>query len=137
MQGFFRQLSGMCIVFYYAGLSVYSWAVVVYGNFDPTKYSFIEDYIHIVVHLFPVGSAIYLLMIEAFNSEGLSCYIASIPFGCGDDSGIECDRGPENITTVIWATAGIPALFAMLFPTFVMLALVFKVCSIYLANAKA
>ena len=137
MQGFFNQLSGMCIALYYAGLSAYSWAVVVHGNFDPTKYSFIEDYIHAVVHTFPVGSAVYLLSIEAYNSTGLTCYISSIPFGCGDDSGIECVRGPQNITTVIWAAAGVPGLFCVLFPTLVMLTLFCKVCRIHAANATA
>ena len=136
-QGFINQLSGMCIAFYYAGLSVYSWAVIVHANFDPTKYSFIEDYIHAVVHMFPIGSAVFLLSIQAYNSNGLTCYIASIPFGCGDDSGIDCVRGPQNITAVLWAAAGGPAVFAVLFPTVVMVALVVTVCRIYAANANA
>jgi len=127
-QGFFTYISAFSVYLYYAFLSVYSWSVIVYGNFNPKKYSKIESYIHVVVHVFPIASALYLVFIDAFNSGGLTCFIASIPFGCGDESGIECTRGPQNITQVIWFTTGIPTLFTILFPTLVMLALVVQVC---------
>merc|ERR1719247_842880 len=55
-QGFFNQFSGICIPFYYAFLSVYSWAVMVHANFNPTRYSWIEPYIHALVHVFPLVS---------------------------------------------------------------------------------
>ena len=135
-QGFFFQVSGLCIVLYYAFLSVYSWAVIVYGNFDPKRYSRIEPYIHVVAHLYPIGSAIYLLYIEAYNFGGLLCFVASIPFGCGDNSGIECVRGPQNISAVIWAATGGPSLFVMLFPAIVMLALFITVYRIDRRNSS-
>ena len=121
-QGFFSQLS-MAVPLYYAFLSCYSWIVVVYGNFDPNKYRWIEKYIHIAVHLWPIGSALYLLNIQAFNSTGLRCWIASIPLGCGDESDIPCERGPKNISEILLIFAVIPSLLIILFPTFAMIAL--------------
>merc|ERR1740130_562430 len=133
-QGFFFQLA-MCIPLYYVFLSCYSWVVIVYGNFNPKKYQWIEKYIHIIVHIYPIASSIYLLCIEAFNSTGLGqCWISSIPFGCGDydhhsdyddhddDSPIVvvCDRGPQDITKKLVYFAGIPAIFYLLFPTIMM-----------------
>ncbi|OEU08205.1 hypothetical protein FRACYDRAFT_249993 [Fragilariopsis cylindrus CCMP1102] len=133
-QGFFFQLA-MCIPLYYVFLSCYSWVVIVYGNFNPKKYQWIEKYIHIIVHIYPIASSIYLLCIEAFNSTGLGqCWISSIPFGCGDydhhsdyddhddDSPIVvvCERGPQDITKKLVYFAGIPAIFYLLFPTIMM-----------------
>jgi hypothetical protein len=124
-QGFFIQLS-MCIPLYYVFLSCYSWVVIVYGNFNPKKYQWIEKYIHLIVHIFPIASSVYLLYIEAFNSTGLGqCWIASIPFGCGDNNGTTqisdvCERGPQDITKILIYFAGLPAVFYLLFPTIVM-----------------
>merc|ERR1719464_309650 len=69
VQGFFIQLS-MCIPFYYVFLSCHSFVVIVYANFNPEKYVRIEKCIHILVHIYPIGSAIYLLLMDAFNSTG-------------------------------------------------------------------
>lgn len=121
-QGFFLQVS-FAIPIYYSFLSLYSFQAVRY-NFDVDRYQWIEKWIHLIVHIFPLGSAFYLLHIEAFNPSGhLLCWIDSIPFGCGHGSGIECQRGPQNIEQIAWIFAGLPALLMLLFPTFVMLAL--------------
>jgi len=126
LQGFLLQIS-MVVPFYYVFLSLYSWVVVLHGNFDPAKYEWIEKYIHVGVHLFPIGSAIYLWSIDSFNSNGLHCWIASVPSGCGDATGIECTRGPQNPQYVLWAFGGVPALFFLLFPTIVMVTLTYSV----------
>lgn len=132
IQGFLLQIS-MVVPFYYVFLSLYSWVVVLHGNFDPAKYEWIEKYIHVGVHIFPIASAIYLLTIESFNSNGLHCWIASIPSGCGEESGIECTRGPQNPHLILWVFGGIPATFFLLFPTVVMVTLTYCV---YLRQRK-
>jgi len=123
-QGFFSQLS-VTVPLYYVFLSCYSWVVIVYGNFNPLRYQWIEKYIHIGVHIFPVASACYLLYIEAFNpvAAGNRCWIASVPFGCGDESDIECTRGPQNISSMMWIFASIPMFFSLIFPAIAMIAL--------------
>lgn len=126
IQGFLFQIT-MTIPFYYVFLSCYSWAVIVQGTFDPARYEWIEKYIHVGVHIFPLGSAIYLQTIEAFNPNGLHCWIASIPAGCGEGSGIECTRGPQNPDRIKLLYAGIPAIFLLAFPTILMTALVIVV----------
>jgi len=133
IQGFLFQIS-MVVPFYYVFLSLYSWVVVLHGNFEPANYVWIEKYIHVGVHIYPIASAIYLLTIESFNSNGLHCWIASIPSGCGEESGIECTRGPQNPHVVMWAFGGIPALFFLLFPTLVMVTLTYCV---YLREQKS
>ena len=126
VQGFLFQIS-MVVPFYYVFLSLYSWVVVLQSNFDPANYEWVEKYIHIGVHIFPVASAIYLWTIESFNSIGLQCWIASLPSGCGGSSGIECTRGPQNPQTMLWIFGGMPAIFFLVFPTVVMITLTYCV----------
>lgn len=135
-QGFFQQWSYSCIMLYYGFLSVYSWFVIVYGNFDPHKYSWVEPYIHALNHLFPIGSAIYLLAIQGYNSTGLRCWVGSIPLGCGDDSGVVCERGPQNISAVVIGTILGPGFFLLAFETVVMIALNIQVWKINKADSK-
>ena len=134
LQGFFAQL-GYSISFYYVILSVYSF-VAVKCNFHMQKYMWIEKWLHFAAHVFPVGSSMYLLSIQAFNDTGSgTCWIASIPFGCGgtdilvggSTASIECVRGPQNIERIIWLFAGIPTFFVLLFPTMMMLVLYIEV----------
>lgn len=126
IQGFLLQVS-MVVPFYYVFLSLYSWVVVLHGTFDPAKYEWIEKYIHVGVHIFPIASAIYLWSIDSFNSNGMHCWIASVPSGCGQQSGIDCTRGPQNPQYVLWAFGGVPAIVFLLFPTMVMVALTYSV----------
>jgi len=79
------------------------------------------------VHIFPLGSAIYLLEVDGLNSNGLYCWIASLPHGCGDDSGIECTRGPQNPRMMLWIFAVMPAVFFLVFPTIIMVTLTLSV----------
>ena len=152
IQGFFLQLS-YCISFYYVILSFYSF-IAVRNNFNLVpiikryfrgNVLLFEGTFHILVHIFPVGSAIYLVTIDAYNPTGhLGCWIASKPFGCGidssspsknddvdvddnDDDIIPCTRGPQNIEFIAWMFGGLPALFVLIIPTVVMIILYLEV----------
>ncbi len=75
-----------------------------------------------------------LPLLDAFNpSEGWpTCFISSIPMGCGDDSGIPCTRGPQNISQISSLVVGLPVLFLLFFPTILMIALAcFQHCRNY------
>jgi len=115
------------------------------------KYQWIEKIIHLVVHIYPICSSIYLLYMKAFNSIGSQyCWIASTPWGCGDSaSGIdnndnnsdidvggdyngsstvgECTRGPQNIKQILIYFYVLPLSFFLLFPTIMMSILCFVV----------
>ncbi len=133
-QGIFNQLS-QAVPLYYVALSGFSWIVVVQGNFDPTKYAWAEKYIHFGVNLWAVVSSSILFSLQAFNpSEGWpSCYIGSVPMGCGDDSGIPCERGPQNISQVLAVFLGLPVFVLLVVPTITMIALA---CYLYWRNFK-
>lgn len=119
-QGVFFQLHYAAPV-YYLTLSGFSWMVVVYGNFDANRYARIEKYIHFVANLYAIATTAYLYTIEAFNnSDGIMCRVASVPSGCGGDSGIECTRGPQNIRTITAIFIGVPAFLTLVVPTLVM-----------------
>ena len=126
-EGFGIQLS-YTVPFYYVFLSLYSY-VAVGHNFNVTRYAWVEPWIHLGAHIFPVVSALYVWHIQAFNygGNGLACWINSLPLGCGDDSGVPCTRGPENISFVTWIHAGLPICFVLVFPTCVILALYCRV----------
>lgn len=145
-QGIVTQLS-TAIPAYYVGLSGVAWAVVVGGNFDPSRYAWVENYIHVGVNGWAILSSSILASLEAFNpTEGWpSCYIGALPQGCGFDfdfdfesaeyseseysessayeSGIPCERGPDNIKQIMGSFVGIPVLFLLLFPTIAMITL--------------
>ena len=126
-QGFFLQIASQAGYFYYVLLAAYSFQAV-RNNFNEEKYIWMEKWIHVAVHVWPIGTAFYLLSIEAFNSLGhYSCWISSIPFGCGNDTGIVCERGPQNLVTVSIIFAAVPYTFILVFPTIVMIALYFEV----------
>ena len=123
-QGFFNQLS-VAIPSYYVALSGFSWIVIVYGNFDPSKYAWVEKYIHIGVNIWAIGSSTALVLLEAFNpTEGWpTCFIGSVPMGCGDDSGISCTRGPQNVSQIFAIFVGLPVFLLLLIPTILMIGL--------------
>jgi len=123
-QGFFAQLS-TAIPAYYVSLSCFSWIVVVYGNFDPSKYAWVEKYIHIGVNLWVLASASALVYLEAFNqTKGWpSCWIGAVPQGCGKASGIPCTRGPQNHEQIRSFFLGGLSLAFLVIPALVMAAL--------------
>ena len=121
LQGFGLQVS-IAIPHYYVCLSIYSFMAVRH-NFDVSKYLWVEKWIHIGVHVFPFGSAIYLLLVNGFNPSLAVCWIESIPFGCGKGTEVPCERGPQNIFVVALICAFLPVALSLLIPTCVMGAL--------------
>ncbi|OEU08736.1 hypothetical protein FRACYDRAFT_249639 [Fragilariopsis cylindrus CCMP1102] len=105
--------------------------VGVMNNFNKSKISWIEKYIHIGVHIYPICSSIYLLTLQAFNNIGLGyCLTGSDPYQCQvPDSTTSCARGPSNTTeylrmNLFWL---IPYLFELFVPTLIMIILYFMV----------
>ena len=124
IQGFFLYTCLTTSVFYYCSLSVYSY-VNVMNNHDKTKYLWIEKFIHAIVHIYPISTALYILSTEGFNNAGYGyCGIASAPLGCEEEfeDSIECDRGPitnYNLRTLQWIGIA-PDILVIIFPTVVM-----------------
>lgn len=133
-QGIFNQLS-TAIPAYYVALSGFSWVVVVYGHFDAALYGWAEKHIHFWVNLWAISSSSWLASIEAFNpSEGFpGCWIGAVPMGCGEESGVPCDRGPNNISDVLALMTGLPVVVLMVVPTVIMIALA---CFLYFRERK-
>jgi hypothetical protein len=77
-QGYLYQF-GYVIPSYYVALSIYSF-MAVRNNFRLEKYKWIEPWIHVGIHIYPIASVTYLLTIDAFNYSGTNCWIASVPF---------------------------------------------------------
>ena len=130
IQGFFLYTSFTTSMLYYCSFSFYS-LVGVMNNFNKSKISWIEKYIHIGVHIYPICSSIYLLTLEAFNNIGLGyCLTGSDPYQCQvPDSTTSCARGPSNTTeylrmNLFWL---IPYLFELFVPTLIMTILYFLV----------
>mmetsp|Transcript_30959 Transcript_30959/g.74775 ORF Transcript_30959/g.74775 Transcript_30959/m.74775 type:complete len:359 (+) Transcript_30959:340-1416(+) len=124
--GFLYHFFFLAVLSYYCALSIYSY-VAIQNNFQDEKYSWIEKWIHLGVYVFPVGSGLYLLSIDAFNYIGQGCYIASVPLGCGNDSGVVCTRGPQNIGQIQWIFGAAPIIVTMVLSAVVMTVLYFKV----------
>ena len=113
------------MLFYYCSLSVYSF-VGVLNNFDEKVYAWIEKYIHILVHIYPISSALYLVSLEAFNNVGLGyCLTSSEPLECmNPESGIPCERGPSlQEWTRLNAFWSVPFIFYLICPTVIMVKL--------------
>lgn len=98
-QGIMLHTFGFAVPCYYFGLSIFSFCVV-RSNFNGLKYRWIEKWIHIGAYIFPVFSSIYLACAQAFNFAGHTCWISSVPFGCGSHTDTVCTRGPQNIMVV-------------------------------------
>jgi hypothetical protein len=130
IQGFFLHTCMTTYVLYYCSLSVYSY-VNVLNNFDKTKYIWIEKYIHIIVHIYPFCTALYIVSVNGFNNKGYGfCGIASAPLGCEEfESTVPCERGPktnDSLRTLQWIGI-VPDIFVIIFPTIVMTMLYYKV----------
>lgn len=115
-QGVGMQVHAFSALFYYVGLSIYSYEAVRH-NFITSCYAWIEPWIHGGVHVFPVLSAMVLVYLQAFNPGNTACWIDSYPIGCGgrgdqdDDSYVPCVRGPDNILAVAGGGAGLPTFY--------------------------
>jgi hypothetical protein len=111
-QGFLFQVFIFCVLSYYSGLSCYCFMAVRY-NFDVQKYVWIEKWIHAGAYVYPICSAVYLLSKDAFHPTIHTCYIASVPLGCGDNGPMPCTKGPQNIGQLQWLLAGLPLIVLM------------------------
>jgi len=123
-QGFVIYVTRASAIFYYAFLSVFSYLGVL-NSFNKAKYMWCQHWIHFLVHLYPVSTGIYWLVLEGFNPSYGFCYKASDPLFCEyvDMDDMTCERGIEKHETKHLIMIMIPALFVVLFPTCVMIAL--------------
>jgi len=124
-QGFFLYVTMMTAFFYYGSFSVYSY-VGVLNNFKKSKISWLENYIHILVHMYPIISAFYILSCQGFNDFGMGfCFLYGSPMVCWLDPSIPCKRGPESRLMILFFI--IPTLLVLLFPSTVIAILFVKV----------
>ena len=131
IQGFALYITILVAFFYYCSFSVYSFVGVLH-NFEKEKYIWIEKYIHISVHIYPIASGIYLLTQKAFNNTGAGyCFIQSDPLGCGTKEypDVVCDRGPETERQLskLYLLWTIPLSLILICPTVIMIILIVKV----------
>jgi len=126
-QGFFIVVCRMSATLYYAGFSVYGYAGVL-NNFNTAKIVWVEKYIHLLAHIYPLSIGIYFLVMQGYNNCGFGyCAVSSRPFGCQSASNdIECERGHQDYK-VMKGIYGFWLAFVVLFPTVVMVTLYIKV----------
>jgi hypothetical protein len=126
LQGFVLYMCTTTALFYYCSLSVYSF-VGILNNFEENKIGWIEKYIHVLVHIYPIGSALYILSHQSFNavSHGF-CSIGSAPLGCIYQDDVPCERGPQTLfglRRMELFFLVLPNIFELLLPTTVMVIL--------------
>jgi len=130
-QGFLIYFSFMTACMYYGSFSIYS-CVGTLSTFENVVG--MEKYIHVLVHVYPICSGIYLATLKIFNNSGFGyCFLEVEPIGCGghpaSDEFIPCERGPESHTKaqfleLFW---DIPLYLLMVCPTLIMAALYVQV----------
>lgn len=132
VQGFFIFVCETTALIYYCSFSVYSF-VGVLNNFEKAKIIWVEKWIHLFVHIYPLGVAIYFLVRNSFNNSSFGfCYVARSPYGCTIDSSTEsenCERGPttRNEYKTMMSLLLVRYCFNLLFPASVMIVLYFLV----------
>jgi hypothetical protein len=95
IQGFFIFFCGLSSTLYYASFSAYS-LVGILCNFNKIKYQWIEKWLHIGVHIYPMSTGIYGLYNQGFNNSGYGfCYGAGSPLECEKNRDILCERGQK------------------------------------------
>jgi len=111
-QGFFLYVTSTTGMFYYGSLSIYSY-VGILNNFEKSKIIWVEKYIHILVHIYPLGSAFYILTQQEFMSTTLGyCFLGNSPSDTsGTAIGLYCLSG----------------FMVLLFPSIVMIVLFIKI----------
>mmetsp|Transcript_10379 Transcript_10379/g.15942 ORF Transcript_10379/g.15942 Transcript_10379/m.15942 type:complete len:304 (+) Transcript_10379:322-1233(+) len=95
-QGFIYQISVFVVPLYYAILSFLSYLHIA-NKVKVEKLMWLEKWVHLGVHFYPITSSIYLLSIQAFNPIITSCWVSNVPMGCGGEYGEICSRGPDNL----------------------------------------
>jgi hypothetical protein len=132
IQGFVIYVCSMTALFYYCSFSIYSF-VGILNNFDKknNKIGWIEKYIHVLVHIYPIGSALYILSQQSFNAISYGfCFIGSAPLGCIHHDDVPCERGPQSfsglrqMTLLFWM---LPIVLELVVPTTVMVLLYYMI----------
>jgi len=125
-QGFFIYVTIITALFYYCTFSIYSF-VGVLNNFEKSKIIWLEKFIHILVHIYPICSAFYILSQQGFNDGGIGvCAFNSSPLGCSYDPTFPCERGPKT-GLIMELLYNIPLLLVLIFPSIVMAVLFSRV----------
>ena len=125
-QGFFMYVTILIALFYYGIFSIYSF-IGVLNNFEKSKIVWIEKYIHILVHIYPICSAFYVLSQQGFNDSGFGfCFFNGSPLSCSYNLGIPCKRGMVTGLKfgLMWI---IPLICVLIFPSIVMAVLFSRV----------
>ena len=128
-QGFFIYVCSNSSHLYYASFSVYSFVGVLH-NFEKEKYMWVEKYIHAIVHIYPIGSALYILRKQSFNAMTYGfCFIANAPMGCVYSDDIPCGRGPTTFDELrrLYLFWMVPLVLELVFPTTVMMILYYMI----------
>lgn len=125
-QGFIYQISVFVVPLYYATLSFLSYLHIA-NKVKVEKLMWLERWVHLGVHFYPITSSIYLLSIQAFNPIITGCWVSNVPMGCGSEYGQICSRGPDNLSDLQWYMLGIPNILIAMIPTIVIIALYIKV----------
>jgi len=129
-QGFLYHVCSLTAMFYYCSFSVYSFFGVT-NNFDKTKYMWVEKYIHAIVPIYPISSAIYLASIQSFNNTGIGyCGVQSAPLGCNWVPNTPCERGAAttiDYQSVLYMAYMAPWVLITLCPTAIMAFLHYRV----------
>jgi hypothetical protein len=94
-QGFLLQLA-VGAPLYNSSLSLFYLLMIKY-NWSDAKLAALERWVHGLILLFAVGTAIVLIPLEQFNQVGAVCWIDSVPDECGtfqnSRAGVPCERG--------------------------------------------
>ena len=119
-QGFFIYVCDALSMFYYASFSVYSF-VGIFSNFEKEKYEWVEKYIHAILPIYPLITAIVILSKQGFNPSSLGgyCTASNTDWYCDDPNygDVPCERGHLNHPILWYSVFYIITLF---FPTVVM-----------------
>ena len=128
VQGFLIYFGLFSALLYYSFFSMYSY-LCVSNNYQVSRFGWVEKYIHVVAHLFPLASAVFDLTMQNFNPStfGFCIYSSRYPLFCESPSSnnAPCERGSPETTHHM--TTLIAEIFILVFPTITMLVLYFTV----------
>jgi len=125
-QGFFLHVCGSTVAFYYSSISIYCYVAFI-NDFKKEKIVWVEKWIHLLVHIFPIMTGIWLLSINGFNNTNYGmCGPASYPWRCEFDPNMSCERGPQGPKSVN-VIMGVNIALILLFPTVVTVYLIFTI----------
>ena len=122
IQGFFLYVTWATSLLYYATLCIYSY-VGIMNNFITNKYKWIEKYIHICVHIYPITLGLTYVYYKAYNDTGMG-YCDILGKAYNSPLFIDNDKLVQEVQSYLRVSFYI---FLLLFPTIVMIILYYKV----------